>query len=105
MSSQEVESLVRRYNNNLVARKAATDALAEAQGLVQKEFPSMGLAGDENRWYWENFWRSFDLNRIVGFLTSVKSAKTEMHKLDAEAERLEACLEEQGIGEIIRRRG
>jgi len=102
MSPQEIEALVRRYNDNLTAREAADAKLAKARWSVEGQFPTVGRPGDEVRYFWEVFWRSFDFQQLSDALAEVKAAQSEAGKLHAEGEDLAASLKEQGLGRLIR---
>ncbi|MDE0005119.1 MAG: hypothetical protein OXQ29_20710 [Rhodospirillaceae bacterium] len=103
MTPQEIESLVRRYADNLTARENADAALSKAQGLVHMEFPRVQGESRDIRWWWDVFWRSFDHDRLVALLADVKAAQLEVLRLNAETEGIEECLKTQGLAELIRK--
>ena len=103
MTPQEIESLVRRYADNLTARENADATLTKAQGLVHMEFPRVQGESRDIQWWWEVFWGSFDYERLIALMADVKAAQVEVRRLNAEAEGIEACLKTQGLAELIRK--
>lgn len=96
MTSQEIESLVRRYNDNLAQQGETARRLSDLQGAIREGAPPVRGTIDQF------FWEKFDAKALIEVLQEFDEARAEARRLRAEAEGLEGCLRTAGLDALIR---